>query len=362
MLTRLALIALPLLLAALALALAGCAPADSSASSDARVEVSVHAAEQRVDIRIDGALFTSYVYNDSIVTLKKPVLYPIRTAAGHDVTRGYPFEQRAGERVDHPHHIGHWLNYGDVNGFDFWNNSDAIAPDRAPHMGTIRQRSILSAQSGDDEGVLEVETDWVTPASAEPLLRERTRFAFSGDASARYIDRLTTLTAQSQDVVFTDNKEGMIAIRVTRALEHPEGKPVRVTDERGRPMDEPTLDETGVSGEYLSSEGIRGVDVWGTRATWMILSGQLDDERVAVALIDHPSNPGYPTYWHARGYGLFAANPLGQKAMSGGKDELNYTLKPGESVTFRYRIAVLSNPADAESTVKQLASSFASSL
>ena len=33
---------------------------------------------------------------------------------------------------------------------------------------------------------------------------------------------------------------------------------------------------------------------------------------VTIAIFDHPGNPGYPTYWHARGYGLFAANPLGR--------------------------------------------------
>jgi hypothetical protein len=49
---------------------------------------------------------------------------------------------------------------------------------------------------------------------------------------------------------------------------------------------------------------------------------------------------GFPTYWHAQGFGLFAANPLGLKALSGGKDELNFALKGGGSVTFRYRVVL----------------------
>ncbi len=314
--------------------------------------------QQRVDVTIDGALFTAYVYHDSIATLKKPVLYPIRTAGGQDITRGYPFERRAGERVDHPHHIGHWLNYGDVNGFDFWNNSDAVPEERRPRMGVIRHRAVVEALGGDERGVLEVEADWLTPTETR-LLHERTRFVFSGDEHSRLIDRITTLTALDQRVAFTDNKEGMVAIRVTRALEHPEGKPVLLTDAAGHPRSEPVVDDAGVSGDYLSSEGIRGADVWGTRGDWMMLGGTLAGEPVTVAMIDHPQNPGYPTYWHARGYGLFAANPLGQKALSGGKDELNFSLEAGQSVTFRYRIAVLSAPADAEATVRELATTFA---
>jgi hypothetical protein len=50
-------------------------------------------------------------------------LYPLIADGGITVTRGYPLEPRPGERVDHPHHAGLWFNYGEVNGFDFWNNS-----------------------------------------------------------------------------------------------------------------------------------------------------------------------------------------------------------------------------------------------
>jgi hypothetical protein len=71
---------------------------------------------------------------------------------------------------------------------------------------------------------------------------------------------------------------------------------------------------------------------------------------VTISIFDHPANPGFPTYWHARGYGLFAANPLGQKIFSNGKEELNLTLAPGESVTFRYRVLISSEIATREKT------------
>ena len=100
------------------------------------------------------------------------------------------------------------------------------------------------------------------------------------------------------------------------------------------------MDNTYVKGDYRSAEGVEGKEVWGTRCRWMKLASEIKGEAVALVIIDHPSNVGYPTYWHARDYGLFAANTLGQKIFSDGKIELNFSLKKGESVTFKYRLVV----------------------
>jgi hypothetical protein len=292
-------------------------------------------------VTIDGKPFTSYIWSD---TIKKPVLYPLRTAKGTIVTRGFPLEPRKGERVDHPHHVGMWFNYGDVNGLDFWNNSEDIPQDQAAKYGTILHRRIVEAKGGDDHGDLTVETEWVDP-DGKPLLREQTHFVFRGTADSRSIDRITTLTALDRIVLFRDNKEGTLGIRVARALEQPADKPEVFTDASGKATPVPVLDNTGVTGMYVSSEGKKGDAVWGTRGRWTLLGGTVDSEPVTLAILDHPSNPGFPTYWHARGYGLFAANPLGQKALSDGKDELNFSLEPGKSATFRYRVLILSSAA-----------------
>jgi Family of unknown function (DUF6807) len=314
-----------------------------------RVQVTPNDSARRVDVTIDGKPFTSYIYP---TTLKKPVLFPLRTAAGTVVTRGYPLEPRKGERVDHPHHVGLWFNHGDVNGLDFWNNSDAIAADRAPKMGTIVHRRVLEATSGADRGELLVWVDWVD-SEGHPLLHERTRFVFRGDKDARSVERVTQLTALDRRVVFRDNKEGVLGLRVARALEQPADKPEVFTDAAGRPTPVPVLDNTGVTGQYLSSEGLKGDAVWGTRGRWTLLSGIVESEKVTLAMLDHPANPGYPTYWHARGYGLFAANPLGQKVFSEGKEELNLTVEAGHSVTFRHRLLILTGASSAETIERE---------
>ncbi len=309
-----------------------------------KIVVAPKEAERRVDVRIDGQPFTAYIYP---TTLKKPVLYPLRTEKGTLVTRGSPLQPRPGERVDHPHHAGLWLNYGNVNGIDFWNNSDAIKPENVGKMGTIHHRKILAARSGADRGELEVEMDWMLP-DGKAILRETTQFIFKGGAKYRSVDRITTLQALNDKVTFSDDKEGLLGLRVARALEAPSNKPEIFADASGRPTTVAKMDNTGVNGAYLSSEGKKGDAVWGTRGRWCILTGSVEKEPVTIAILDHPKNPGFPTYWHARGYGLFAANPLGQKIFSNGKEELNFTLAPKARVTFRYRILILSEIASRE--------------
>ena len=320
------------------LALAG-----AMAAQTPRIQVVAQAGAPRVDVIVDGQPFTSYVFDPA---QKKPFLYPLRTAAGTVVTRGYPLEPRAFERTDHPHHIGLWFNYGDVNGLDFWNNSDAIPAERAAKMGTIVHRRVVDAASGNDQGALKVETEWVT-STGTPLLQEATTFVFRGDARSRAIDRITTLSALKEAVVLGDNKEGVLGIRVARGLELPSKSPDTFTDADGKPSKVKTVNNEGVSGNYTGSDGKTGDAVWGTRGPWTMLSGTVGTEQVTLAILDHPSNPGFPTYWHARGYGLFAANNLGRKVFDPAQAESALTLKPGESATFRHRVLILSGPADA---------------
>jgi methane monooxygenase PmoA-like len=324
----------------------------NGAAQAQRVQLVVNEAGRRVDVLVDGRPFTSYIWP---TTLKKSTLFPLRSAKGTIVTRGYPLEPRKNERVDHPHHVGLWMNSGDVNGLDFWNNSDAIKPEQQPKMGTILHRRIVEAKGGNDKGTLVVETDWVKP-DGSVLVKEHTGFEFRGDAASRTIDRTTTLTALGERVLFKDNKENFFGMRVARELELPYDKAEVLTDASGKPTPQPVKDNTGVSGQYTSSEGLQGDAVWGTRGRWMMLTGTVAAEPVTIAILDNPSNPDFPTYWHARGYGLFAANPLGASVLTEGKQSFNLTLEPGKSATFHYRVLILSGtakPADIEKAYQE---------
>lgn len=305
------------------------------------VQLTHNESQKRVDVTVDGKPFTAYIYPGPTV-LKKPVLYPIRSAGGNFITRGWPLDPRPGERVDHPHHVGMWLNYGDVNGHDFWNNSTEIGPEHKGPFGTIVHTGVTSTKNGKGQGELVVTADWLDK-DGKVMLQETTTYLFQAGANNRAIDRITTLKAAQNDVVFKDNKEGMIALRMARQLEQPSTKPEMFTDAQGVATKVPAMNNEGVTGMYHSSEGVEGDAVWGTRAPWVKLTGKVGDEPVAVILMDHPKNVGYPTYWHARGYGLFAANPLGPSVLSNGKaPAMNYTLPAGKSVTFRHRLLIQS--------------------
>ena len=310
--------------------------------------------KQQIDILYNNQLLTAYCYYDSS---RKPVLFPVNTVDGVTVTRGYPFRMVPGERTDHPHHTGIWLNYESVNGLDFWNNSTAIPVEKRDQYGTIRHRKVLSKTASGNTATLVTSSVWVRP-DEKVLLNETTTFRFAVHGKDFIIDRKSVLTAADTTVLFKDVKDGMIAIRVARELELPSKEASSFVDEKGNVTKVPPSGN-GVTGMYYASNGLRGDSVWSSKGPWVMLSGRKEGKEITISLIDHPSNVGYPTYWHARGYGLFAANPLGRKVFSNGKEELNFSLKPGSSVAFQYRFVVHSGKRPSADEMNRWAADFA---
>jgi hypothetical protein len=289
----------------------------------------------KIDVMIGGKLFTTLLFNDSMY---KPVLYPIYSSTGTMVTRGYPMYPKADEPTDHPHHMGLWFNYENVNGLDFWNNSFAIPAERKAQYGWIKTDAITENKDGNT-GVLAYSARW-TNQKNETLVTEKTRYEFSGTAHQRIIDRTTTLTGVMDDVAFNDAKDGMLGLRMAHELQIPTMKDQKFKDDKGiETVVKASTDKIAV-GNYITSEGKEGDSAWSTRAVWCKAYGKMGADSVSISIIDHPSNPNYPTFWHARGYGLFAANPLGEKVFTNGKSAKNLHLKKGESVTFKYRIII----------------------
>lgn len=323
------------------------------AQQDLYIEFRADSVQKQLDVLIDGSLFTSYIFHQD---LKKPVLWPIQSIDWNMLTRSYPMTRKDGDRVDHPHHLGLWLNYGDVNGLDFWNNSTEIPPERSHRYGTIYHRSFGDSMSGGNRARFTAFADWKSP-DGQIILEEASQFDFMIQPSLRIIDRSTTLTAMMPEVTFGDSKEGMFAIRVARELELPSDESARLIGPGGKIVEYDHIDNSLVTGNYLSESGIEGMAVWGTRGRWMQLYGEINGEEVALIIIDHPDNMGYPTHWHARGYGLFAANPLGQQVFNKEEPEQHLVLKKGESITLKYRL-VIAQGVLTRDKIDELADSF----
>jgi hypothetical protein len=313
---------------------------EPSEKKESGVRIVKHDADRRIDVMMDGQLFTSYRWP---TTMMKPVLFPLVSDDGTTVTRGFPLEPKDGERVDHPHHAGLWFNYGNVDGFDFWNNSTAIPAEQKPKMGTVIPGRVSLTKNGTDKGEIVADSEWEA-GDGTRLLEQKTKYVFWEKKGERGIDLFVTLHAIT-DVTFNDDKEGLLGIRVARWLESPEEKGGMFTDATGRPTQVAAVDNSIATGVYLTSEGVKGPKVWGTRGRWCLLTGSTEGKTETIAIVDHPQNPGYPTYWHARGYGLFAANPLGVSIFDTKQPAFKYSIPKGKSATFRYRVIIFSHAA-----------------
>lgn len=312
------------------------ASAQVQMQQNAEIEFVEYEADKRVDVMIDGKLFTSYRWPENVY---KPILYPVLTSAGTEITRGFPLKPREGERADHMHQVGIWFNYGNVNGYDFWGNGSEGK--RNVDGGQVKHLSVAHLSGGTTEGFMLTTASWIDPSEKE-LLAEKTEYHFIAEGSTRIIDRISTLTASGEAVTFKDTKEGMFGIRVARQLELPSEGEGTLIDVHGHPATVKEMSNKEISGSYRSSEAVTGGAVWGTRAKWMELYGNIGDEKISLIIADHPENPSYPGYWHTRGYGLFAANPFGVKDFTRGEEELNYVIPAGESITLKYRVIVSS--------------------
>jgi hypothetical protein len=318
-----------------------------------KIEFADHSADKRIDIITDGRLFTSFCWYDGVY---KPFLYPVYTSAGTEITRGFPLKPKPGESTDHRHQVGIWLNYGNVNGLDFWGNGSEGK--WGVRSGQIKHLNVEKVTGGDGEGLMITNESWVDSVGTE-ILSEKTEYHFIAAGSVRIIDRVTTLTASGDTVRFKDTKEGMFGIRVARQLQLPSKEDVVLKESKGGTTTVKAMDNDDITGNYRSSEGITGDAVWSTRAKWMDLHGNIANEKISIIVCDHPKNQSYPTYWHARGYGLFSANPLGAYDFTSGKETLNFKIPAGKSATFRYRVIVNSGADLADSEINAYCDDFA---
>ena len=277
-------------------------------------EVRLERYDDRVDVAIDGEPFTSYVFAGH----RKPILFPVRGPGGAAMTRSWPIvADVAGEAHDHPHHESIWFTHGAVNGTDFWASHPRAGKPELRDGGRIEHVEILVA-GGD---AIESRNRWVK-ADGTVVCTDTRRLVFAGDAKARTIDCTVTIHADHGPVTFGDTKEGTMALRVPTSLQ------LKNID-----------GSTGAAGHCTNSEGDRDAAVWGKSARWVDYWGPVAGRTVGVAVLDHPANLRHPTHWHARDYGLVAANPFGLHDFTGAaKGAGDHAIPAGGTLQLRYLI------------------------
>ena len=278
--------------------------------------------ERGYDIAIDGQPFAGYVTDEK----GTPIIWPIFGPTGKKMSRDFPMIERndTTEAKDHLHHRSLWFNHGDVNGVDFW----AIKNVKMK-TGKIVHRRFVEAKSDGQTATLVTENDW-KDNDEQVLCSDVRTLRFGKTDGMRYIDFDVTVTAVLDQVVFADTKEGSLGFRVPGTMD--------VDAKKRNP-------EWG--GRIVNAEGLTDDAAWAKRSAWVDYTGPVEGETLGIAILNHPSSFRYPTYWHVRTYGLFAANPFGIHDFEKKEEKIGeLVLKKGESFTVRYRLLFHRQDAD----------------
>lgn len=283
--------------------------------------VEVQRNQDRIEVTIDGKPFTAYYF--SPVTAK-PYLMPLRTASGVVVTRGFPVGNDASagnpkSSAFEPHQRPLYFAHGDIDGLDFWSEQVfARYYDGHPHQayGHMVLDKVDSASGGKDAGAVRA-TFHLEDPNNRVIADETQTFTFRGEGRLRIVDCEFVIEATHGPVVMGDTKEGTFGIRLAPELSEPHD-------------------------HMTNSLGAHGEEqIWGKPADWVNYSGAISSKEVGVAVFDHPKSFRHPTTWHARAYGLFAANPFGLREFTNDPNkDGSWTIPERKSLTFRYEVLI----------------------
>jgi hypothetical protein len=271
-------------------------------------DVQVEKTDSGVVVKLGGQPFTTYLFKSGA----KPILWPVIGPTGKEMTRAYPMrEGNKLEKTDHIHQRSFWFTHGDVNGLDFW--AETAKPEK---QGRIEHNELVKAEGGS-VGTIVTKNTWLGPDGAKICADERT-LRFGGDADIRWIDFDVTVTALADKVTFGDTKEGSFGLRVDETLKV----------------------DAKMGGKIINAEGIEDDKAWGKASPWVDYHGPAQGDHVGIAILNHPSSFRFPSHWHVRPYGLFAANPFGLHDFTPGLKEGAgaHEMKQGDKFTLRYRV------------------------
>jgi len=276
-----------------------------------------------IEVSVGDELFTAYNFKETA----KPFLYPVLGPKQIRMTRDFPMKKTPGEADDHPHHKSLWIGH-EINDIDFWTcrGGAKIVVDGEPTIDAASNS--ITANS-----------NWID-ADGKVTCTDTTKWTFGFDDQSRWIDCQFKLTASEAPIKINDTKEGTVAIRT-----HPD---LRLNPDPKRGVKE-------VFGSVTNSQGTTGAKAWGQSASWVLYSGTVESKPASILILDHPSNFRHPTTWHARDYGLVAANPFGLHYfldMKEGAGEVE--LAKGQSMTLKYRFMFFAGVVDADESVKRL--------
>ncbi|MFY0653290.1 MAG: PmoA family protein [Cyclobacteriaceae bacterium] len=264
----------------------------SIAGANGQKKVSAEKFGNRIDIRIGGDLFTSYMLSEHE---KYPFFYPINGPSKASVT--------SMRNANYPHHSSLFFGCDKVNGGNYWQEGldrGQIVPLRADII-----------ESGEDKVVIENENIWKRPGAMAPIKDFRTITVTSPSEGLYQIDFDVTME-MLMDVTINKTNHSLFSGRM-----------------------DPDLAVTN-GGTMVNAEGDTGEKgTFGKRSAWMDYNGKRMGKIEGMAILQHPSNEWFPAPWFTRDYGFFSPTP-----MYWPENEKNTVLKKGQTIKLRYRVLV----------------------
>jgi hypothetical protein len=200
-----------------------------------------------------------------------------------------------------------------VEGVDFWSEANG--------HGKIVCVDVGTPTNGPKHAMVSTRNEWRTADGAK-IMDEARVLHFQDLGQARLFILEIDLHASVCPITFGDTKEGSMGVRVNDEMMVKNGG--TFTTAEGKKVSDPKSD----------------APIWGSRSVWCDYVGKVKDKTVGIAVFDDPSNKT-PACWHARGYGLMAANPFGRNKsgfpeMKGNNDLVK--LAKGDHLKLRYGI------------------------
>jgi len=247
----------------------------------------------KINVTIGNKYFTSYIFSDDE---KYPFFYPVNgPVSGGSVT-----SMRNGE---YPHHSSLFFGCDLVNGGNYWQEG--------LERGRIISVNALILKQGGDSVVITDECIWSRPGAISPVKDTRLIIVTSPSATVSMID-IEIKMEMLIDVTILKTNHSLFSARMAADLSVKNG------------------------GTMINSEGLKSEkDTFGKNSAWIDCYGKRGDAVEGLAILQHPSNPWYPSPWFTRDYGFMSPTP-----MYWPENGTNTVLKKGSVLTLRYRVLV----------------------
>jgi len=247
----------------------------------------------KINVTINGNFFTSYIFSDDE---KYPFFYPVNgPVSGGSVT--------SMRNAVYPHHTSLFFGCDLVNGGNYWQEG--------LERGRIISVNAGIEKEGGDTVVITDECIWARPGVLSPVKDTRRYIITAPSKNMTQIDVEIALE-MLMDVHILKTNHSLFSARMAADLAVTNG------------------------GTMINAEGAMSEkNTFGKNSPWIDYYGKRGNSTEGLVIMQHPSNPWYPSPWFTRDYGFMSPTP-----MYWPQNDKETFMKKGTVLNLRYRVLV----------------------